>query len=58
MRHDRVMQVRSDQHGFIWFATVDGLARFDGRRFMRFGPEHGLDDTADCWWAASRVGPP
>lgn len=65
MPHDRVMRVRSDQHGFIWFATVDGLARFDGRRFMRFGPEHGLDDAVtwdllagpnSYWVATDRVG--
>ncbi len=25
-----------DQHGFIWFGTVNGLTRYDGRDFIRY----------------------
>ena len=42
LAHDRVRCVLADSRGFLWFCTVDGLSRFDGRRFINYGPEHGL----------------
>lgn len=33
-----------DSHGFVWIATLDGLARFDGRSFKIF--RHKPGDTA------------
>jgi ligand-binding sensor domain-containing protein len=33
---DEVMSVQQDQKGFIWIATLNGLQRFDGNRFVTF----------------------
>lgn len=43
---DRVIDLLEDTHGFLWVATSDGLARFDGYTFTSYGPESGLPDTA------------
>jgi signal transduction histidine kinase/ligand-binding sensor domain-containing protein len=37
-----VEDIRLDSRGLLWFATRDGLARFDGARFTVYGTEHGL----------------
>ena len=42
LAHDRVRCVVPDSRGFLWFCTADGLSRFDGSRFVNYGPEHGL----------------
>ncbi|MEG2805152.1 two-component regulator propeller domain-containing protein [Stenotrophomonas sp.] len=34
-----------DRHGYLWFATEDGLARFDGRHFRVWQREQGLVGT-------------
>lgn len=34
-----------DRHGYLWFASDDGLARFDGRRFRIWRREQGLPDN-------------
>ncbi len=31
-----VSKIIQDEQGFIWVATLDGLARFDGHRFLKF----------------------
>lgn len=36
--HNSVSQWLQDANGFLWFATVGGLARFDGREFREFRP--------------------
>ena len=33
------LEVVQDQHGFLWIATQDGLARFDGQSFLAFRPD-------------------
>ncbi|MCF7749164.1 response regulator [Bacillus subtilis subsp. subtilis] len=40
-----VHQVVQDRHGYLWFATDDGLARFDGRQFRVWRREQGLADN-------------
>jgi anti-sigma regulatory factor (Ser/Thr protein kinase) len=34
-----------DKNGFIWFATNQGVSRFDGRTFRNFTKEDGLPDN-------------
>ena len=40
-----VHQVVEDRDGYLWFATDDGLARFDGQRFRIWRIEQGLADN-------------
>lgn len=40
-----VHQVVEDRIGYLWFATDDGLARFDGQRFRIWRMEQGLADN-------------
>ena len=37
-----VDHILSDSRGLLWFSTRDGLARFDGSRFVTYGIEDGL----------------
>lgn len=37
--------ILEDRHGYLWFASDDGLARFDGRRFRIWRREQGLPDN-------------
>ena len=39
-----VYQSLQDRNGFIWFATNQGVSRFDGRTFRNFSREDGLPD--------------
>lgn len=34
-----------DRENYLWVCTVNGLYRFDGRKFQRFGDQDGLKDT-------------
>lgn len=45
LSNDRVFYGARDVRGFLWFATADGLSRFDGNRFETFGLADGLPDT-------------
>jgi ligand-binding sensor domain-containing protein len=37
------------RHGTVWIATSDGLVRYDGYRWERFGTQHGLpSDFVRC----------
>lgn len=42
----RVTGVATDARGFLWFATMDGVSRFDGARFEVFRTDDGLGDNA------------
>ena len=33
---DEVMAVQQDKKGFLWIATMNGLQRYDGQRFITF----------------------
>jgi ligand-binding sensor domain-containing protein len=40
--NEKIWRIRGDSHGFLWFATSGGLARFDGSSFVVYGPGDGL----------------
>jgi hypothetical protein len=40
-----VYQSLQDHNGFIWFATNQGVSRFDGKTFTNFSKEDGLPDN-------------
>ncbi|WP_207513845.1 sensor histidine kinase [Longitalea luteola] len=40
-----VYDALQDKNGFIWFATSQGVSRFDGRTFRNFTKEEGLPDN-------------
>ena len=40
-----VYHTLQDRRGFIWFATNQGVSRFDGRTFKNFSKEDGLPDN-------------
>src|SRR5271157_3101915 len=40
-----VKHLVQDGVGFVWVGTSDGLFRFDGEHFQRFGPAEGLAST-------------
>lgn len=48
LSHGSVSAMMKDSRGFMWFATWDGINRFDGRHFKTFKP-----DTGDGTIAAS-----
>ena len=39
-----VYEILQDRQGFIWFATDNGLSRFNGYQFENFGSMEGLED--------------
>jgi ligand-binding sensor domain-containing protein/signal transduction histidine kinase len=39
LSHNSVVAIAEDSYGFLWFATPDGLNRYDGRSFLRFPKE-------------------
>jgi len=40
-----VYSIHQDQKGFIWFATENGVNRFDGKNFELFTIDNGLSDN-------------
>ena len=48
----RVRAILQDRVGFLWVGTVDGLARYDGRRFQTFRhvyPTPAASGRASSW---------
>jgi ligand-binding sensor domain-containing protein/signal transduction histidine kinase len=39
---DYISRIVPDSHGFLWFCTPEGLARFDGYTFVNYGAADGL----------------
>src|SRR5262245_35682564 len=63
--HDRIKSIFRDSRGFLWFCTVEGLGRFDGHHFERYGVDDGLpsqsindiiETAAGVYWIASNGG--
>lgn len=42
---NHVYSIIQDEKGFIWFATNNGVSRFDGRHFKSFSAANGLPDN-------------
>jgi signal transduction histidine kinase/ligand-binding sensor domain-containing protein len=42
LAHNKINKIVRDSRGFLWFATNDGLSRFDGYSFTNYSVEHGL----------------
>lgn len=40
--HNRIIRIRRDSRGFLWFCTQEGLSLFDGRDFTTFDTLNGL----------------
>jgi signal transduction histidine kinase/ligand-binding sensor domain-containing protein len=51
-----VQYILQDSRGFLWFATRDGLAQFDGDRFVTYSVEHGIPDPTVNYIIESRSG--
>ena len=60
--HDHVLCIVPDSRGFLWLCTAQGLSRFDGRRFVNYGPAQGLrepyvndfvETRAGAYWLAT-----
>jgi ligand-binding sensor domain-containing protein/two-component sensor histidine kinase len=45
LTHVRVTRIVADSRGFVWFCAPEGLSRFDGQGFTRYGHAHGLANT-------------
>lgn len=43
--HPTVYAIARDPFGFLWFATLDGLARYDGHRFVVYRPDPANPNT-------------
>jgi ligand-binding sensor domain-containing protein len=41
-----VYNIIQDRKGFIWFATVNGISKFDGKRFTTFRTKDGLNSNS------------
>lgn len=54
--NDRVDRGTRDRLGYLWFATIDGISRFDGHRFESFGVRDGLPSAAANDILATRDG--
>jgi ligand-binding sensor domain-containing protein len=42
LSHNSIHRILRDSRGFIWFATAEGLSRFDGYGFTNYGTAQGL----------------
>lgn len=40
--HNHINRIRRDSRGYLWICTDEGLARFDGYRFVNYGKAQGL----------------
>ena len=63
--NNRVTAIHQDSKGYVWFATYEGLSRFDGYRFVNYGTRDGLghpiinaitEDRSGHLWAATNGG--
>jgi ligand-binding sensor domain-containing protein/two-component sensor histidine kinase len=53
---DNVNTIKQDSRGFLWFATVEGISRFDGYAFTNFTTDDGLPNRHINYFLESRNG--
>ncbi|MER8277367.1 ligand-binding sensor domain-containing protein, partial [Acinetobacter baumannii] len=57
---DKVLNILQDQYGFMWFATENGLSRFDGIHFVNYlhsaKDKHSLSNNVVTALAEDRYG--
>ena len=51
-----VFQIIQDRNGFIWFATLNGLSKFDGKHFTTFRTNDGLNSNSIISLAEGKKG--
>ncbi|MCX6285212.1 MAG: histidine kinase, partial [Bacteroidetes bacterium] len=51
-----VYNILQDRDGFIWFATMNGISKFDGKRFVTFRTNEGLNSNSIISLAEGRKG--
>ncbi len=54
--NNRIHHITADSHGFIWFSTGEGLARFDGYGFTTYGVQDGLPNRSVYYLLETREG--
>jgi ligand-binding sensor domain-containing protein len=53
---DNVNTIKQDSRGFLWFATVEGISRFDGYAFTNFTTDDGLPNRHVNYFLETRNG--
>ncbi len=65
LAHVRVSRIVADSRGFVWFCGPEGLSRFDGQGFTRYGYAEGLannrindflETSRGTYWVATNGG--
>jgi signal transduction histidine kinase/ligand-binding sensor domain-containing protein len=56
LTHNNVQKIFHDSRGFIWFATREGLSRFDGYTFTNYGVDDGLPSAVVTDLLETRAG--
>jgi PAS domain S-box-containing protein len=65
LARDSISRIVQDSRGFLWFATAEGLSRFDGYKFTNYGVEQGLpnrnindllETRSGMYWIATSAG--
>ncbi len=45
----KIRSIREDRAGILWFATIEGVFRFDGSQFSRYTTQEGLpENSTNC----------
>lgn len=58
LSHPSVLDIWQDRDGFMWFATEDGLNRFDGRTFKVYRHDPADSTSLSENWVMTLVGDP
>ncbi len=56
LANDSVTAITPDSRGFLWFATLDGLSRYDGNAFVNYTTDDGLPNRMVWAVAEDREG--